>query len=361
MVKTALAVLVVSSVSCGSAPSVSDDAGRAGTSADALTDAEGDDGSVSLGLDLHGIQKIYPDAMTVPEQQYLDENDPTGGRIDNIPDTYEIASEDIGGGRNAVEVGGTSRLALYSSNGNPFGSVEHTFYVKFISGPNGNGSHNDAARLFQPYVGGGSHHTAADRCCEGNSMKVCLFGGGDIAIRKEICHPAYAEDRGSYNNWAGKSHGTAVWNGPIMNMQDGMLGRWWGFKQVELHLPDRNRQEVWIDEGADDGTGRLEVAGNEARWRLLARYDDVKTGESDGMPVGDWTTGSFGSCGNCVAESRDGKPIVNGMLRLEPYSVSHPGAHDIAIEDANAVVLRIDGDTVFRLAYWSARKIEPEN
>jgi hypothetical protein len=214
--------------------------------------------------------------------------------------------------------------------------------------------------LFQPYVGGGSHHTAADRCCEGNSMKVCLFGGGDIAFRKEICHPAYAGDRGDYNDWGGKSHGTAVWNGPIQNMEDGMLGRWYGFKQVELHLPDRNRQEVWIDEGADDGTGKLEVAGNETRWRLLARYDDVKTGETQGVPVGDWTTGSFGSCGDCIADSRDGKPVVNGMVRLEPYSVSHPGGHDITIEDANAAVLRLDGDKLFRLGYWSARKIEPQ-
>jgi hypothetical protein len=189
-------------------------------------------------------------------------------------------------------------------------------------------------------------------------MKVCLFGGGDLAFRREICHPAYSGDRGSYNNWGGRPHGTEVWNGPIRNMTNGMLDRWYGLKQIEIHLPDRNRQEVWMDEGADD-MGRLVVAGNENRWRLLARYDDVRTGTSSGMPVGDWTSGSFSSdCTGCLAESRDGKPIVNGLVRLEPYSVTHSGSHDISIQNTNAVVLRIDGKTM-RIGHWSLRKIQP--
>jgi hypothetical protein len=328
----------------------------------AATDGVTGDGSVdppaTAGSDARGIKKIYPDADSRPEQQYLDEGDIMAGRIDNRPDRYRTTDEVIDGGRHAVEVGGTSRLALYSTNGNPFGSVEHTVYFKFLSGPNENGSHNDASRLFQPYIGGGSHHTDGSRCCEGNAMKVCLFGGGDLAFRKELCHPAYAGDRGDYNDWGGKSHGTAVWNGPIRNMKDGMLRRWYGFKQIEIHLPDRNRQEVWIDEGADDGNGALVVAGNEDRWRLLAVYEDVVTGERDGVPVGDWTSGRFSECTGCVPASRNGTDVANGMVRLGPYAVSHPGAHDVSIENANAVVLRLDGPNM-RIAHWSLRKIAP--
>jgi hypothetical protein len=312
-------------------------------------------------LDARGIKKIYADAPTSPEQQYFDENNITSGRVDNYPNVYNTTTESIGGGRNAVQMGDTARLALYSSNGNPFGSVEHTVYFKMTAGPSTNGDHTDGFRLFQPYIGGGSHHTAEDRCCEGNAMKVCLFGGGDIAFRKEICHSAYCGDRGSYNNWGGSSHGTAVWNGPIRNMTNGMLNRWYGLKQIELHMSDRNRQEVWIDEGADNGSGGLVVTGNETRWRLLARYDDVRTGTSNGVPVGNWTSSEFSAeCTSCVAESRDNKSMANGLVRLEPYSVTHTG-HDISIQNTNAVVLRLDTGRTMRFGYWSLRKIQPPN
>ena len=57
-----------------------------------------------------------------------------------IPITYEKSNEDVPGGFNAIEIGGDQvRLALYSSNGNAFGSVEHTVYFKFQTGPTSNG------------------------------------------------------------------------------------------------------------------------------------------------------------------------------------------------------------------------------
>lgn len=319
---------------------------------------------LEAGVDKYGIKKIYPDAADDdrPEHQYLDMNDIKVGRVDNYPDTYEKSNEDVPGGFKAVKIGGTSRLALYSSNGNPFGSLEHTVYFKFQTGPTSNGSHKDANRLFQPYTDGGSHHNAKDRCCEGNSMKVCIFGGGDIGFRKEICHDAYCDDRGHYNNYGDKPHG-GEWHGPVKNLKDGaMLGRWYGFKQIEKHLADRNRQEVWMDEGADDGKGNLVLDGNQDRWRLITAYEDIKTdGSNNGRPIGDWAAKKdkySSTCTDCNAESRSGKPLPNAYVRLEPFSVTHAGSHKIDIKDTNCVVLRID-DKDAMIAYWSSRKIKP--
>jgi hypothetical protein len=314
------------------------------------------------GVDKYGIKKLYPDADDEPEQQYLDMNDIKAGRVDDYPATYEESDEDVPGGFKAIEIGGVEvRLALYSSNGNPFGSVEHTVYFKFETEtgyPTSNGDHDDPYRLFQPYIGGGKHHDDKDRCCEGNSMKACIFGGGDIGFRKEICHPAYCVDRGHYNNYDGKPHG-GEWHGPIKNMKNGaMLGRWYGFKQIEKHLADRNRQEAWMDEGADDGNGNLVLDGNEKRWRLITAYEDVKTGEEDDRPISDWTTGEYSLCTACVAESRSGKPLPNGYVRLEPFSVTHAEGHEIDIEDTNCVTVRIDNKKE-KIAYWSLRKITP--
>jgi hypothetical protein len=109
----------------------------------------------------------------------------------------------------------------------------------------------------------------------------------------------------------------------------------------------------------------LKIEGNENRWRLIAVNEDVVEGTKEGRPVGDWTASDFDSkCTDCVAESRNGKALVNGMVRLEPYAVTHRKAdagnlHDIDLQNTNAVVLRIDGDKNARIAYWSARKITP--
>ena len=289
-------------------------------------------------------------------------NDIKAGRIHDSPDTYEESDEEVPGDFKAIEIGGDQvRLSLYSSNGNPFRSVEHTVYFKFKteSGyPTSNGDHKDPDRLFQPYIGGGDHHSNKNTCCEGNAMKVCIFGGGDISFRKELCHDAYCGDRGHYNNYKGKPHG-GEWHGPIQNMKDdNMLGRWYGFKQIEKHLADRNRQEVWMDEGADDGNGNLMLDGNQDRWRLIATYEDIKTDEEDDRPIGDWTSDEYSKCTDCEKESRSDKPLPNGYVRLEPFWISHKGGHDIDTENTNCVTLRID-DKKAKIAYWSARKITP--
>jgi hypothetical protein len=119
--------------------------------------------------------------------------------------------------------------------------------------------------------------------------------------------------------------------------------------------------EIWMDEGADDGTGKLKIEGNENRWQLIAANEDRVTGTNQGRPIGNWTASGFDTtCKECVAESRSGKVLVNGMVRLEPYHVTHQNTslHNIDIVKANSCVLRIDDPKTARIAYWSARKIE---
>ena len=106
-----------------------------------------------------------------------------------------------------------------------------------------------------------------------------------------------------------------------------------------------------MDEGADDGNGNLLLEGNQDRWRLITAYEDIKTGEKDSRPIGDWTSGDHSKCTDCKAESSSGKPLPNGYVRLEPFWVTHYGGHDIDIKETNSVVLRIY-DKNAMIAYW---------
>jgi hypothetical protein len=300
--------------------------------------------TTSGSVDKYGIKKVYPDATDKPLHQFIDMNNIKSGRVDNYPSIFRKSDESVPGGFKAFEIG-SGRVALLSENNNPFGSVEHTFYFKFMKG------NTDSERLFQPYIGGLSHHTESTMCCEGNAMKVGIHGDGKINFRKELCHDAYCGDRKGSTN-----------NSPLKNMKNGaVVGRWYGMKQIELHLPDRNRMEVYVDEGADDGNGGLRIEGNESRWRMIAVNEDKVLGMKNGRPVGDWSADKFDTtCTNCNSDSRGGKAMVNGLVRIEPYAITHQnsGLHDVKdIQNANAVILRIDGDKLARVAYWSARKI----
>jgi hypothetical protein len=272
-------------------------------------------------------------------------DDIRGGRVDNHPSIFRTSDESVPGGFKAFEIG-SGRIALLSENNSPFGSVEHTFYFKFIKG------NTDSARLFQPYTGGLAHHKDPNECCEGNAMKIGIHGDGKINFRKELCHDAYCGDRKGQTN-----------DGPLKNLKNGaVVGRWYGMKQIELQYPDKNRMEVWVDEGCDDNR-QLKIEGNEGRWRMIAANEDKVTRQKEGRPVGDWTASGFDStCTKCDAQFRGGKPLVNGLVRTEPYAVTHKnsGNHNVKdIENANAVILRIDGDKTARIAYWSLRKIKP--
>lgn len=243
---------------------------------------------------------------------------------------------------------GTGRVAMWSRDGRPWGNVEHTFYLKILEGPT-SGTSGDSARILQPYIGGGHHHTDSAYSGEGNAYKLSIMGGGVIVFRKELFHRSGC-------GYCGDRRGT--WHGPVRNFVPGFR-RWYGFKQVQLLLPDRNRQEVYIDEGADDG-GRLNIAGNESRWRLIALNDDKVTGQVSGEPVSDWRQGcsmpSFNST-NLV-----GKTIVNGSVRMVPWGVTHSSSganHDFSVVNAAACTLRTDGTRRMLIGHWSAREINP--
>jgi hypothetical protein len=314
------------------------------------------------GVDIFGVSKIYADAAN-PVFASMNMQNARAYPIDNWPGTFALSSESVPGGFRAWDFRGTGRLALWSPNGKPWGNVEMTFYVKMMFGPNSNGSHGDANRLLQPYIGGGHHHTDSAYACEGNAMKTCIFGGGDMGHRKEICHAAYCGDRGHYNNWGNRLHGQAF-GGVPRNMRNGFLSRWYGVKIIQIIMSDRCRIETWIDEQADNN-GALVINGNSTRWRLWTRYDDVRTGNaSNGAPIGDWTSSGFASdCSACNTASRDGKPMANGLVRLSPWGVTHSGGanHDFNVSDAAACQIRTDGSNGGRIAFYSAREINPNS
>lgn len=188
-----------------------------------------------------GVAKVYGDASS-PEYAELNLASPSpGGRIDNHPSTWRrFTGESIVGGGNPVEMAGTGRVAMWSRDGRPWGNVEHTFYLKILEGPT-SGTSGDSARILQPYIGGGHHHTDSAYSGEGNAYKLSIMGGGVIVFRKELFHRSGC-------GYCGDRRGT--WHGPVRNFVPGFR-RWYGFKQVQLLLPDRNRQEVYIDEGAE--------------------------------------------------------------------------------------------------------------
>ena len=315
-------------------------------------------------FDRFGVGKVYLDASS-PVYASMDMANARKYPLDNWQSTFAISTETVPGGHKAWDFGGTGRLSLWSPDNKPWGNVEMTLYVKFTAGPTSN-----STRIAQPYIGGGHHHTDAATACEGNAMKVGLYGAGNVAHRKEICHECYCTDRGPGNNWGGNPHGTAVSGLPISNMRNGnLLGRWYGFKIIQILMSDRNRIECWIDEGADDGTGRLVIAGNETRWRLLTRYDDVATGKAaNGAPIGDWTASSseFADCTSCQDGTTNTvmKRMANGLVRLVPWGVTHgSGApnHDFSVTNAAACQFRTDSASgaAGRIAFYSAREINP--
>lgn len=312
-------------------------------------------------LDQFGIAKIYPDAVS-PVFANMDQADARKYPVDNWPSTFQITTESVPGGYFAWHFEGVGRLALWSPDNKPWGNVEMTFYVKMLTGPTTNGTHGDANRLLQPYIGGGHHHSQTADACEGNAMKACIFGGGDLCFRKEICHPAYCGDRGHYNNFGGFPHATDSFGGTPANMANGFRNRWYGVKLIQKLMSDRCTLEAWIDEGADNGSGGLVIAGNETRWRLWMRYDDIRTGTAaNGAPTGDWTSTSYSSdCGSCTSATIGSKVHAQGLVRLVPWGVTHSSSapnHDFNVTDAAACQIRTDGTNGGYLAFYSAREI----
>ncbi len=179
----------------------------------------GDDVATS-NVDMFGVAKIYPDASS-PVFANMDHTNARQYPIDNWPETFAIPNEPVPGGYFSWQFQGTGRISLWSPNNKPWGNVEMTFYVKMLLGPTTNGTHTDAYRLLQPYIGGGHHHSEAADACEGNAMKACIFGDSDLCFRKEICHPAYCVDRGHYNNFGGNPHATDYFGDIPANMRNG--------------------------------------------------------------------------------------------------------------------------------------------
>jgi len=291
------------------------------------------------------------------------------------------------------------RLELWSENGKPFGNVEQTFYIKIKEVDHARG---DDDYLLQPYIGGGHHSDNEDTVkCDGNAYKVAIYPNGHIVHRKEImhgdpndtycydiCHPSgvvFPKD-GRKDPKREKGDNSFIQKEKIKLIKGDMRETWWGFKVVQILLPDNKgtRIETWIDEGADDGHGNLLIDGNKNRWRPLTQYDDlVKFTTPDGIPFNDWVVQAMEDlknngdrenyvndfrtkskyCGGCDSGTifERGKTHP-GFVRTKPFVISERKSQridNLVHRNANCVVLRADGHTKWELAHFSAREIQP--
>jgi hypothetical protein len=303
-----------------------------------------------LIADNFGIAKVYATASGYLAQElYMNMQNARQRPLDHWPNTFERITSGVDSGY-WYTGGDQVRISLWSADNKPWGNAEHSFYFKILSGD------NSGQRATQPYIGGGRHSDSSRRC-HGNSMKVSVFDDTHVQHRKEICHPQYCVDKTTSNGLY------VIGPNRLANARNGQIsGRWWGFKTVQILLPNQHgcRIECWVDEGADDGNGRLVIAGNQNRWRLFSRYDDLVTGTSNGGPTNsNWclSESDWQVCQDCYDDHVDGRHLNPGFVSTEPFWVNEQDT-EYSHSHANACVIRTDRNTHFALAYWSCREID---
>jgi hypothetical protein len=257
-------------------------------------------------LDCFGVKTLYP-TKAGGQTWCVNMDDPKSDpRFRNVP---TITRQSDGSwqvhGRESPDW--QLRMEAWSEPGRPWVNVEITEYAKVISvGPEG--------ALLQMYSRGGHH--SEKRPCEGSAYKSRLWFDRRATWVKEICHPAYTDNRGEVEEVTTVS----------------LIGRWVGHKAVIYNVTDGGsthvRMESYIDDDVEDADGELVVRNN---WKLMTTVEDR----------GGWTSGSYGSeCGACNYE--------NGQILIEPGG----------IDDANIAAWRSD-DTLWNWKYLSVREIEP--
>jgi hypothetical protein len=300
----------------------------------------------TAGVDSFGIKKIYAD-VEKPYVKAMDMDEANNLPLDNVPcnkdqkdhpGTFEKSGKQVPGkfeswlcGRKQI------RIVIWSDDHKPWGNCEMTYYTKILSGT------TTKKRLMQPYIGGGDHNTDADGACDGNAYKFCIWGNGDTSHRKEQCHEAYCPDVNIIKG----------------NIKGGIIGRWLGFKLVQiLHKDQAHVLEIYIDDGCDQD-GNLVIQGNENRWRKLSRFVDKVKKKRKGVNVSDWrcTDKEFEDCESCDHGMTD--RLDPAFVRTEPYGVTRKSRDwdDVTHRNAAGGVIRTDRHTQFELAFWSVREI----
>lgn len=275
-------------------------------------------------FDKFGIKKLYP---TKDQEWFVDMANPAGTqRFVNLPSITIVDEPDDTGNMKAFQTSADQvRLEANSIAGKKALNVEVQAYCKWMEGK------NDSGYLYQFYGGRGGHHSDSTdaRKCLGSAYKSSIMDDGNAKERKEVEHPNYASNKAA-----------------ALATSKPLKGHWLGHKLALYNITENGKQypkiETWVDDGCDNGDGKLVIKGNENRWRKVTQYVDR----------GGWAAGNSGwneSCpaldSNYVHQFRKLDEILNssGMVGFEYNCIG---------------VWRTDGVTV-RWKGLSAREIVP--
>src|SRR5688500_17305347 len=208
-------------------------------------------------------------------------------------------------------------------------NVEITAYAKAIT------EHATGTYLFQWYSRGGHHSTSGDHC-EGSALKAALWRrrtssgnpGISAALRKEVCHAEYEEDKGGLVNNA------APWT------SSGFYNRWIGFKHIIYNIQESGntytKQEIWVDVNVQDSNGNLSIQND---WKFVTSYTDR----------GNWFVGSSSFNSDC-----DGCGKERNEILKEPGGNTNSSSANF---NRNLCAWRTDNLT-WRWKFLSAREID---
>lgn len=210
-------------------------------------------------FDKLGVRKIYPTSSDKPFEWYLQngkdlKKDPT---LRNIPKAvrilddgkFETMKRDVDQVRIEAWTNPKQKKML---------NVEISGYFRVLEA--------DGRYIIQQYARGGHHYRDQAKWCEGSAYKGRMLKNGSMCAVKEVHHQGYTNNRGM----------TQATNRPT-------LERWFGMKTIIYNYPIFDTRsntltdsqgvaiELWIDDNADDGKGRLVVKND---WRHVATIRD---------------------------------------------------------------------------------------
>lgn len=300
-------------------------------------------------LDYNQIRKLYHDAtdddrkqewyfgqITPTEDPLLSQGDARLRPSNDNDDTWIVtgawdkndSTGKYGEGKGQV------RLEAWSKSASKrWLNMEITTYVRHMEDIEG--SNIDPASgmkyVFQLYGRGGSHRNSPP--CDGGCYKIGIMRKpssdvGKVAVRKEVYHPYYLNEKG-------------IETGTTKDI----FGRWIGLKQVLYNFKQGDRtcvaNEIWIDDDSHDN-GSLKISNN---WRNVSCVND---------------TGSYGDGGG--SDFKDDCPTLDkdetGDRRKEHIINKPGGASEGDKEGRNIASLRCDSIKL-KIKFFSVREIKP--
>lgn len=275
--------------------------------------------TVQQNVDNFGIQKIYH-TKTGGEEWYVNMNDPTSDeRFQNEPGLTRQSDgswQYSGSSMIRIEAWSPAYSDQTRRQAARWLNVEITGYLKHMSGTASNYN-------FQVYSRGGHHFTNVQ--CEGSALKCRIYVNGNVGFVKEVCHPAYAGNRGVNSGF----------------ISGGSNNKWLGIKHVIYNIVEGGniytKQEAYIDRNVQDIEGNLVIRND---WEFASSYIDR----------GGWDAGGSDFDNNC-----DGCGRATDEILIEPGGNTRSGTSNY---NRNLVAWRTDGIS-YRFKFLSAREIDP--